>query len=67
MARAQIGPTGYGRYGILWKDFPYMEARGGYSGPFETYEAAEQRAKEIMDAYLPGQKHQIENIPTVNP
>lgn len=44
-ARALIGPTGYGgRFGIVWRDFPFMEQRGGYSGPFETFAEAHDRA-----------------------
>ena len=68
MARAQVGPTGYGgTWGILWKDFPYMEKRGGYSGPFETKELAEVRAREIMLVYEADKPHLVVSIATVNP
>ncbi len=65
MAKAKIGPTGYGSYGILWEDFPYMEARGGYSGPFDTQDAAQQRANEIAVAF--DHPLTIEFVDTVNP
>lgn len=43
--KAIIGPTGYGTFGIVWRDFEAMENRGGYSGPYDTAEAAEESAK----------------------
>ena len=33
---AIVAPTGYGTWGIWWSDFPAMERRGGYSGPYRT-------------------------------
>lgn len=39
-AKATIGGTGYGTLGITWEEFPAMERRGGYSGPFTTEEEA---------------------------
>ena len=66
MAKAKVGPTGYGSWGILWEDFPYMERRGGYSGPFKTLEDAERKALEIMAFYEePVQK--IERVATLHP
>jgi len=66
MATAQIGPTGYGTYGIIWKDFPAMERRGGYSGPFDSRDEAVTKAREIM-TYYEEITQDIEDIPTVNP
>jgi len=65
MAIARIGPTGYGTYGILWAEFPYMEARGGYSGPFDTQDAAQKRANEVAAAF--DQPLTVQLVETVNP
>lgn len=43
---ATIKPTNFGTFGIWWSDFPAMERRGGYSGPYPTVEAAEQGARD---------------------
>lgn len=51
--QATIGLTKQGTYGILWAEFPYMESRGGYSGPFNTREEAVLRAKEIARLVSP--------------
>lgn len=51
MAKAIIGPTGCGGVGILWEDFPAMEERGGYSGPFDTMGQARSRAFVIATHY----------------
>lgn len=45
--RALIGPTGYGSFGILWRNAPALATRGGYSGSFDTLQAAEERAVDI--------------------
>jgi hypothetical protein len=39
---AIIAPTGYGTWGIWWRGVPYMERRGGYSGPFANQAEAHQ-------------------------
>lgn len=39
--RAVVAPTGYGTFGVWWFDFPAMERRGGYSGPYQTAAEAE--------------------------
>lgn len=41
---AVVAPTGFGTFGIWWSEFPAMERRGGYSGPYRTAEEAEQGA-----------------------
>lgn len=41
---AIVAPTGYGTWGIWWRDFPAMERRGGYSGPYNTAQEAEEGA-----------------------
>ena len=64
MAKALIGPTGYGTFGIIWRDFPIMEHRGGYSGPFRTLDEAEARAEEIMQHW--GKDIEIEHVENVN-
>ncbi|MGV0985095.1 MAG: hypothetical protein ACOYB2_11100 [Limnohabitans sp.] len=33
---AVVAPTGFGTFGIWWSEFPAMERRGGYSGPYTT-------------------------------
>ncbi len=66
MAKANIGPTGYGTWGILWEDFIYMERRGGYSGPFDSRDDAAQRAREIANSY-DEPNLVIVDIATVNP
>jgi hypothetical protein len=43
-ATATIAPTGYGSFGIWWTGMPFP-----YSGPFETREAAQERAKDIAE------------------
>jgi hypothetical protein len=43
--RALIGPTGYGSYGIAWRDWPPQT----YSGPFSTLLEAAERAQKIAD------------------
>jgi hypothetical protein len=43
-AKAIIGPTGYGTFGIVWRNFEAMENRGGYSGPYKTFEEAAESA-----------------------
>ena len=48
-ARALVGPTGYSTFGIVWRSFPMMEERGGYSGPFATAEEATERAQMIAE------------------
>ncbi|KKL83153.1 hypothetical protein LCGC14_1977600 [marine sediment metagenome] len=65
MAKAKIGPTGYGTFGIRWEDFPYMQTRGGYSGPFNTQDEARERATLIAESH--GETLTIEFIETVNP
>lgn len=46
-ATAIIGATDVGTtLGILWRDFPEMERRGGYSGPFNTEAEAVQCAND---------------------
>lgn len=40
-----------GTYGIEWRDAPAMEARGGYSGPFDTEDAARQCALDWAAAW----------------
>lgn len=67
-ARALIGPTGYGgTYGIVWRDFPEMEARGGYSGPFESFEAAEENARAALAWWAPELGPlEVERVPNVN-
>ena len=69
MAQARIGPTGIrtNEWGILWKGFPFMENRGGYSGPFDSEDAAKTYAFQLMAAHFPKGLHTIERIPTVNP
>ena len=42
---AVIAPTGFGTFGIWWSDFPAMERRGGYSGPYATPQEAEDSAR----------------------
>jgi hypothetical protein len=42
---AVVAPTGYGTFGIWWSEFPAMERRGGYSGPYSTAEEAEEGAR----------------------
>lgn len=49
-ALAIIAPTGYATWGIWWRGFPYMERRGGYSGPFATQEQAKEAARSWGDA-----------------
>jgi hypothetical protein len=49
--KAMVGPTGHGTFGIIWRDFPAMERRGGYSGPYNTLEDARQAALEWADAW----------------
>lgn len=48
---AAIAPTGYGSFGIWWADFPAMERRGGYSGPYRSREDAERSAREWGDTW----------------
>lgn len=64
MAKALIGPTGYGSFGIVWRDFPSMERRGGYSGPYRTLEEAERGARDWADAY--DEPLGIEHVENVN-
>lgn len=63
-ARALIGPTGYGSFGIVWRSFPMMEERGGYSGPFATAEEATDRAHLIAEDS--GYALVVENVENVN-
>lgn len=63
--RALIGPTGYGTYGIVWRDFIYMERRGGYSGPYPTMKEAEQGAR-TWATYYDVPDLVIEYVPNVN-
>lgn len=49
--RALIGPTGYASFGIVWRNAPALEARGGYSGPFESQQSAEERAVDLALHY----------------
>jgi hypothetical protein len=42
---ATVAPTGFGTFGIWWSEFPAMERRGGYSGPYSTIEEAEESAQ----------------------
>jgi hypothetical protein len=65
MARAIIGKTAYDSFGIIWRDFPYMERRGGYSGPFATRHEAEQRAREWTDMIFDGSSLTIENVESI--
>ena len=51
MAKALIGPTGYGTFGIVWRDYDVMARRGGYSGPYGTVEEAEQGAQDWTATY----------------
>jgi hypothetical protein len=52
IARALIRGTGYGTFAIIWRDLPEMvEARGGYSGPYDTAAEAAERAAEIATFY----------------
>ncbi|MEO7667151.1 MAG: hypothetical protein ABIU97_08985 [Dehalococcoidia bacterium] len=64
MARALIGPTGYGTFGIVWRDYNVMERRGGYSGPYSTIEEAEQGARSWTDTY--DEPLTIEHVENVN-
>ena len=51
-ATAVIGKTDVGTtLGIVWRDFPEMERRGGYSGPFNTMAEAVQCANDWASAY----------------
>lgn len=43
---ATVAPTGYGTFGIWWSEFPAMERRGGYSGPYGTEAEAQQGARD---------------------
>ena len=50
--RALIGPTGYpDSYGIVWRNAPAMERRGGYSGPYGTLLQAERGARDWADTF----------------
>lgn len=63
--RALIGPTGYpGSFGIVWRSWPWMEERGGYSGPFATVEEATERAHLITSNY--GYALIVESVENVN-
>ena len=63
MAKALVGPTGYGTFGIVWRDFPAMERRGGYSGPYRTQKEAEDGARMWFEQYdVQGQIEQVENV-----
>ena len=64
MATALIGPTGYGTFGVLYREFPQMEARGGYSGPFKTGGEAERGAQRWADYYEV--ELDFEYVPNVN-
>ncbi|HEX5016572.1 MAG TPA: hypothetical protein VFX15_03180 [Actinomycetes bacterium] len=43
--RTSVGTT----FGIYWSNFPAMERRGGYSGPYSTREEATQGARDWAD------------------
>lgn len=50
-AKALVGPTGYDSFGIVWRDFPELERRGGYSGPYRTYDEALRGAEDWAKEY----------------
>ena len=44
--RAIIGSTGHAdSFGVLWRNAPAMERRGGYSGPYDKRQDAEAGAR----------------------
>lgn len=73
--RALIGPTGYGSalltdgrrgsFGIVWRNAPALESRGGYSGPFESQQLAEERAVDLALHYE-GELPSITRVENVN-
>lgn len=62
-ATAFVGPTHYGTFGIVWRAFPAMERRGGYSGPYRTLEDAERAARDWAGYWeLPASALRIERV-----
>lgn len=51
MAKAIIGKTQYGTFGIVWRDFDVLENRGGYSGPYKTQDEADESARSWCEPY----------------
>lgn len=63
--RALIGPSGHGSFGIVWRDAPVLEGRGGYSGPFNTPRDAEMRAVDLA-LFHEGKAPIIERVENIN-